>query len=106
MKKKVLLFTLLFVLITTGCAKKIEVIDKQGDEKFGELSGFTKLSLKCDAIGSVADISPYDNLLITKDGKLYRISYEKLFTNNTNCKQVESDKLFIRFIRAIRRLSP
>ena len=99
MKKNILFSMLLLLLVTIGCSKKEEKAKVIEEKKFDKLSGFVQIKLNCDAIKNLVDVSHYDNLFITNDGKLYRISYEKLFSNDTNCMQVDSDKTFTRFIR-------
>ena len=71
-------------------------------EEFFELenlSGISKKDVVCEEIKDIIDFSFYDNLFITKDGKLYEISFNKIFTNNKNCKQVESGNIFVKFIK-------
>ena len=81
------------VFMITGCAnnRTSEKKDETTNELFNNLH---KVNLNCSAIAKVADINEYQNLFITEDGYLYQISYDKIFSNGTNCKQIESDKKF------------
>lgn len=98
MKKKMI--CLFVLLILTGCNLKTPVSnEKNNDNSFTGLNGFQKININCKPISNIIDFSIYNNLFITSDGKLYEISFDKVFSNETNCDLIESDKKFIRFIK-------
>ena len=106
MKKIYYFLTILILLITlTGCnnSKKLYGTGSIEEEKFVDLGDLgdkiKKKNIICNEIQDIVDFSFYDNLFITKDGKLYQLSFEQLYSNNSNCKQIESDKSFLKFIK-------
>ena len=103
--KKILGIILIIItcVFITGCGKQEPYgIGSVEDNKFvdlGELGGgITKYDLVCDEIKNVADYNIENFLFITNDGKLFKISYEQLYSNNQNCKQIQNDKKFTKFI--------
>ena len=98
--KKMFLIILIMVLFITGCNNNEKPINNDVVEKqFVKIDELNKIDIKCDVIADIVDYGNIDGLFITKDGDLYQISYDKLFSNDSNCKKIESDKKFKRFIR-------
>lgn len=93
---------MMFVFLITGCTNKKEISNNthvtDDDIIDTELKKFNMVKIDCDEIKNISDISHYQNLFITKDGNLYQISYDKIFSNGTNCKRIESENRFTRFI--------
>ena len=113
MKKiKLILVIGLVLLCICGCDKKDKDnstnMDNNSQNSQTELteylldfgSNIRKYDVKCDVIMDIVDFSFYENLFITNDGKVYQISFDKIFSNNENCKLVNSDQKFVKFIKA------
>lgn len=92
MKKVICCF--LIVVILSGCSKKVNL-----EEKKQINYNLPKVEVKCDEIKDIVDFSYYNNLFITKQGKLYQINFAKLFSNDKNCLEIESTVLFKKIIR-------
>lgn len=104
--KKILGIVLIILacIFITGCENQEPYgIGSVEEDKFinlGELGGgIKKYDLICDEIQDVVDYNIDNFLFITTDGELFKINYEQLFSNNKNCKQISSDKKFIKFIK-------
>ncbi len=50
---------------------------------------FVSKELKCDALDNIKLLT--SDRLITKDNEIYDISFDKLFSNNQNCKKIETN---------------
>ena len=109
MKKRIILLIIFIAFFITGCGDKANNNDinnnKQNNqteqkEEAYELNNFQKVKINCPELINAADFSLYDSLFITKDGRLFQISYDLKYMNGTNCKEVESEKTFVRFIKA------
>lgn len=107
MKKTLIIMTTFIIcILLTGCGTtKEENILNNNITSFKDLGdlGVTiqKYSnLKCDVLQDIVDYELYHNFFITNDGKLYQLSFNKLYSNDSNCKQIESDKIFKRFIKS------
>lgn len=102
--KKIVILLLIMVLLITGCKNSETKNNEHGNEtveekKFDKISELNYIDIKCGALADIVDYSSIDSLFITKSGDIYQFSYDKLFSNDTNCKKIESDKKFKRFIR-------
>lgn len=87
------------LLIITGCNNKEPEIENT-KEKYSE---FTKVVDKftCDInIQDVKEISKSSNLLILNNGDLYAWT-TNLYSDNTNCRKIETDIKFKRFINGM-----
>lgn len=105
MKKKISLILLCGIVLlgVCGCDNKPKNDTKPKEEKFTELKNLGsigKYDVKCDEIKDIVDYLFYPGLFITNDGKLYQLSFDKVFSNEKNCKQVESNNTFKKFIRS------
>lgn len=99
MKKKIILICFIFLLCICGCNNKTKNIEENIPKEIKKIGDNIKTEIKCEEIKDIVDFSFYENLFITNDGKLYQISFDKIFTNEKNCKQIESNHSFIKFIR-------
>ena len=95
---------LVFVSLTIfGCStnnsKETEVKNKKSDIEIIEekLNAF-KYNITCSEIQNLKQYSVNNNLFITNDGQLYKLSIEKVFSNETNCIKVDTNIKFARFI--------
>ena len=50
---------------------------------------FVSKELKCDALDNIKLLT--SDRIITKDNEIYDISFDKLFSNNQNCKKIETN---------------
>ena len=58
-------------------------------------------NFKCVKMTEAIDLDPSNKLFITKDNELYMYSTDKIFSNGENCKKIETDIKFQKFIKNI-----
>lgn len=108
MKKIVVILILL--LFISGCAGESKELDSYQEEKIKEKSevekfisnqGLRRYEFNCEiSTEKIKDFSLGGDMFLTDDGKLYEWSLN-LFSNGTNCKKVETDVRFKRFINNV-----
>ena len=102
MKKRITCLIIICILIfsVTGCGnKKMKKEEKEYniyDSINSKYSNYKK-SIVCSELDDAVDISDDFRYFITKDHKIYELSYDKLFSNNENCKQLDTEYQLLRF---------
>ncbi len=87
---------LMIIMLVCGCGKKEKVALNNEDSVKDNL---TKVKVNCEEIQDIKDFSYYNNLFITKKGKLYQINFSQLFSNDKNCREIKSEIRFKKIIR-------
>ena len=102
--KKILVFFLLILstFLLTGCGdedsggrskKRSKDSNKIGDQYRGNV----KMDIDCESIKYIKDISNDFSSFITTDGAVYLFSLYQKFSNETNCKRIESPAVMERY---------
>ncbi len=104
---KKLVFTLIMVFLLSGCINEgKKTTDSIEDDSVRDVNleniiskhHYKKYDFICEiSTEDIKDYSGFDNMFLTKDGELYEWSLQT-FTNETNCKKVDTKIKFSRFI--------
>lgn len=103
MRKIMYLFlSIVLVIVLTGCGnQKKEITQKKltiYDSIKSKYSKYKK-NIVCSELNDIVDVSDNFQYFITKDHKMYNISYDKPYsTNDENCKQLDTEYQLLRFI--------
>lgn len=103
MKKKIFLLCLI-ALLFTGCTKESvdNKINKKEKSQDKILEGRKGLEYEWDCeidLKDIKDISTFNSMFISKDGKLYEFSLTlKFSTTNNHCRKIDTDMTFEKFI--------
>lgn len=94
---KILLITIVVSIFLIGCGSETKKDTQEKDvasfEKEMINNGYTKVDFVCDGIkGKVID-SNY-NRILTNDGDIYFLSLDKKYSDDTNCKKVDTEIKF------------
>ncbi len=97
MKKKFSLFILCGIILfyVCGCDKNNSDI-KTKDLKIDNLR---KMSIVCDELKDIIDLSLDSEYFITKNGELYELNTRQLFSNDKNCRKVNTNIKISKFYR-------
>lgn len=94
MKKS--LFVMVVALFLTGCSlnENMKNYEDHGNNQKGiddyiGINYESKHEIKCDEMKNAKLMS--DSLFVTTDGKVYHYGYDKLFSNDQNCKQFDDE---------------
>lgn len=90
--KKIIICLVLLVIIC-GC-KKNEVIP-ENNYFIKELKPLKTFKIECNELKEAKEIR--SNLFITKNGELFLLSADKLFSNNKNCKKIDTNIKFDKY---------
>lgn len=106
-KLLILIFMVSLCFLFVGCSLKTEDIPKEKNTKntddnkwLKQLTNYyEKYDWNCEvSLKTIKDFSTFNNVFITNDGDLYQYSLEKIFSNGSYCKKIDSDIKFDRFI--------
>lgn len=104
MKRSITCFLIICILIfsVTGCSKRIKMkteVKKISiyDSINSKYSNYKK-NIVCSELNDIVDVSDDFRYFITKDHKMYKLSYDKPYSNDENCKQLETKYQLLRFL--------
>ena len=103
--KKLLIFFLLVLstFLLAGCGDsnggsgKRKSKDSDSNKIADKYRGNVKMDVDCDAIKNIKDVSNDFTSFITTDGAVYLFSLYQKFSNETNCKRIESPAVMERY---------
>lgn len=103
MKKLVFIFGLLLTACSTNIVdNQVELTVQQQVDMFITDNNLNEIDWNCDiSTNKIVEFSMYNDMFITDSGKLYQSSIQKPFSNLQNCKLIDSDVNFKRFINNI-----
>ena len=103
MKKRIIIsLIIVFCLLLTGCdnSNKTNDNEKAKNNNVEEIKfGMGKhKNVNCNEVKDIVDYNNNQNVFITSDGSLYRLSIYKVFSNEKSCIKVDSEVKFKRIL--------
>lgn len=99
MKNKIFLLILLpILLLTNGCYKQEDKIKSDNSQNIIIQKDFITKYFRCDelSIDNIKDINK--NWAITNDGELYQINFNQIYSNEMNCKKINTNILISKIL--------
>lgn len=92
MKNKIILisFAIAMLFVITGCNNE--------SDSFSQFERYEK-NIICDEINDIVDINNALDAFITSDGRVYILDFKQKFSNDKNCKLINSETKMKRFLK-------